>query len=85
MINMDNVVDALGAPAAGANVLEAVPIFAGRGVWHLIPGGIRLQLWSDRSGKGVELSPEQAKEIGVALYQLGRSRREVRRMRLRMK
>jgi hypothetical protein len=32
----------------------------------------RLQIWANRGSLGVELTPEQMREIGLAMFQLGR-------------
>jgi hypothetical protein len=35
-------------------------------------GTIRLSLWAYRGSLGVSLTPDQAKELGLALWQIGR-------------
>jgi hypothetical protein len=42
-------------------------------------GKIRLSLWACRGSLGKEMSPEQAEEIGLTLYCLGRKAKRARK------
>jgi hypothetical protein len=38
-------------------------------------GKIRLSLWAYRGSMGIELTPDQAKELGLLLFRMGRGKR----------
>jgi hypothetical protein len=43
---------------------------------QVVLGHGRIQLWVNRGCLGVELTPDQEKEIGLAMWQSGRRRSE---------
>jgi hypothetical protein len=38
-------------------------------------GKIHLSLWAYRGSMGIELTPDQAKELGLVLFRMGRGKR----------